>query len=107
MQGIAPAFCTLRGVISVKEEESGGSCDYYRVDVSFTFDGRDGYTAECGEIIEALQLNQYEANAFKEIWRMAAARQGKQKKGNTEVRGGEKIEWCGQMIKKRAEYYGS
>jgi len=89
------------------KENSGGSCGYYRLGVEFTYDGRSAYTVECGEIIDALDMNQYEANAFKEIWRMAAARQGKEKEGNSELRGGQKIEWCGKIIQKRAEHYGN
>mgnify|MGYP003965399167 FL=1 len=92
----------LPAILSSANEASGGSCNYYRKYVDFTFDGRPSYVAECGEIIDALEMNQYEGNAFKEIWRMAAARQGRRKAGNTTTRGGEKIKWCGQMIIERA-----
>lgn len=74
-------------------ENSGGSCDYYKIFVEHPYFSKKPYTAECGEIIEALELNVYEASAFKEIWRMATARQGKEKQGNSPLRGAEKMAW--------------
>lgn len=75
-------------------ENSGGSCSYYEVKVKFpTKENKEKYIAECNDIIHALDMNISEANIFKEIWRLAAARQGKQKKGNTTMRGWEKIKW--------------
>ena len=54
------------------------------------------YTAECNDIIEALQMNATEANIFKEIWRSSAAKAlGKKKAGNTDRRGAEKISFFG------------
>lgn len=37
------------------------------------------YTAECADIIEALGMTFNEGEAFKAIWRLAAARQGRVK----------------------------
>ena len=83
------------------KEDSGGSCDYYKVDIMnpTTPSNNEGehmddatYTAECNDIIEALDMTYAEANMFKEIWRTAAARTlGKQKAGHTTERGAEKI----------------
>jgi hypothetical protein len=82
-------------------EDSGGSCNYYQVDVMnpTTPSNNEGehmndatYTAECNDIIESLDMTYAEANMFKEIWRTAAARTlGKQKAGHTTQRGAEKI----------------
>jgi hypothetical protein len=82
-------------------EDSGGSCNYYQVDVMnpTTPENNRGehmddatYTAECNDIIESLKMTYAEANMFKEIWRTAAARTlGKQKAGHTTQRGAEKI----------------
>jgi len=77
----------------MSEIDSGGSCEYYRVNISHTVDDRPEYTAECAEITQALELEREEANMFKEIWRMARARQGVTKKGNTRIRGLQKIQW--------------
>jgi len=77
----------------MSELDSGGSCEYYRVNISHTVDDRPEYTAECAEITYALGLMHEEANIFKEIWRMATARQGITKKGNTRLRGLKKIQW--------------
>lgn len=76
-----------------KVEVSGGSCDYYRVEIKApTTETQDTYIAECNDVIEALNMTYAEANIFKEIWRTAAARElGKVKGGHTTQRGAEKI----------------
>lgn len=56
---------------------------YYRVKVDAPMSEEvPAYTAECGDIIEALGMTFNEGEAFKAIWRMAAARQGRGKPGN-------------------------
>ena len=56
-------------------EYTGKSVSYYRVKVdSPTSFGLPPYIAECNDIIEALQMNYAEGNAFKAIWRSCAAR---------------------------------
>lgn len=78
-------------------EDSGGSCDYYKVHITNPTSEQDiprgvVYIAECNDIIEALKMTYAEANMFKEIWRSAAARTlGKLKAGHSEARGSEKI----------------
>jgi hypothetical protein len=63
-------------------EYTGGSVSYYKAAINNpTEPGRAPYVAECNDIIEALGMNFAEGNAFKAIWRKAAARQGKRKKG--------------------------
>lgn len=80
--------------MSTKPEDSGGSCDYYKVLIENPTTAEAQYTAECNDVIEALGMTYAEANMFKEIWRSAAARTlGKLKAGHNEVRGAEKIEF--------------
>lgn len=56
---------------------------YYRVAVSAPIAAElPPYTAECSDIIEALNMTFNEGEAFKAIWRLAAARQGRGKPGN-------------------------
>jgi len=57
------------------EEYTGGKVSYYEVPIEHpTREGRDPYTAECNDIIEALEMNFAEGEAFKALWRRAAAR---------------------------------
>ena len=73
-------------------ENSGGLVNYYLVQVDHPQrEGQAPYQAECEDIIDALGMTFDEGNIFKEVWRQAAARQGKVKAGNTEVRGAQKI----------------
>lgn len=77
-----------------KPEDSGGSCNYYKVLIENPTTAEEPYTSECNDVIEALDMTYAEANMFKEIWRSAAARTlGKLKAGHNEVRGAEKIEF--------------
>lgn len=53
---------------------------YYRVTVAEPIaPDVPAYTAECADIIEALGMTFNEGEAFKAIWRLAAARQGRVK----------------------------
>ena len=66
----------------VKAEYTGGSVDYYKVDVKNPTTASEPYMAECNDIIEALGTNYAEGNAFKALWRRAAHRTlGKKKAG--------------------------
>lgn len=84
----------------MKAENSGGSVDYYQVHIeSPTTAGRDPYTAECNDIIEALGMTFAEANVFKALWRSAAARTlGKLKANNDAVRDAEKCVFFSQRV---------
>ncbi len=56
-------------------EYTGGSVDYYKVRIENpTEPYRCPYDAECNDIIEALGMTFAEGNAFKALWRRAAAR---------------------------------
>jgi hypothetical protein len=90
--GVCGACVVAKDLISRKPENSGGSCDYYKVPITKPTTGRKKYVAECNDVIEALDMTYAEANMFKEIWRSAAARTlGKLKAGHNEVRGAEKV----------------
>ena len=81
-------------------EYTGGSVSYYTVSVkSPTTAGREPYQAECNDIIEALEMNYAEGNAFKALWRRAAARQGLAKRGYTDgLYDAEKVEFFGARL---------
>jgi hypothetical protein len=81
-------------------EYTGGSVNYYRVSVSSpTTEDAAPYTAECNDIIEALQMNYAEGNAFKALWRMCAARLGLSKKGYTDgLYDSEKVAFFGNRL---------
>lgn len=65
-----------------KKSLTGGSSDYYKVKVEKpTSEGVEPYTAECNDIIEALELNFAEGNILKALWRRANARKGNGKEG--------------------------
>ena len=80
------------------EEHTGGSSSYYRVSVAHPTTLPEPYEAECNDIIEALDMTFAEGNTFKANWRIAAARQGKRKKGNDAVYDAEKICFFGPRI---------
>lgn len=98
--------CDVRGntiqVLAAKPEgeKSGGSVDYYQVRIENpTTKGRDKYTAECNDIIEALGMNYAEGNAFKAIWRSCAERTlGKKKAGGNAVYDAEKMVFFSQRV---------
>lgn len=82
------------------EEYTGGSSSYYTVHVKNpTTEGRPAYDAECNDIIEALGMNYAEGNAFKGLWRRAAARKGLRKKGyDNGLYDAEKVEFFGKRL---------
>jgi len=73
-------------------ESSGGSCNYYKAEV-YSLELDKTQEVECKDVMHALKLNHAEINIFKEIWRGAAARQGKAKAGSTPLRGAQKIKY--------------
>lgn len=63
-------------------EYTGGKTSYYEVAIKLpTREGRAPYVAECNDIIEALNMTFAEGEAFKAVWRRAAARLGRRKAG--------------------------
>lgn len=78
---------------STPEEHTGGSSSYYDIEVG-------GSTVRCLDIIEALDMSFNEGNIFKAVWRIAAAKQGKTKKGNNMFYDSEKICFFGERLMK-------
>ncbi len=62
-------------------EYNGGAVSYYTVHVSSPKTIAGPYDAECSDIIESLNMTFAEGEAFKALWRKAAARLGKRKEG--------------------------
>lgn len=86
--------------MSQGKEYTGGSVSYYSIDVNDPInENSDPYTAECQDIIEALKLDFQEGNVLKAIWRRAAARLGRSKKGYDDgLYDAEKIVFYGQRL---------
>ena len=77
-------------------ESSGGDVNYYLVNV-ISPKRLKAYTAECEDIIEALDMSFSEGCAFKAIWRKAAARTlGKEKAGDSAYRNAQKVRYYGE-----------
>lgn len=87
------------------KEYTGGSVSYYSVNITKpTTEGREPYIAECNDIIEALKMNYAEGNAFKAIWRLCAARNGKSKEGYKDsVYDAEKVVFFGSRMLEQAK----
>lgn len=78
---------------------TGGSSDYYEVEVKKpTKKYRCSYTAECNDIIEALNLNFAEGNIMKALWRRAKARMGGGKVGTTSLYDAEKCQFFSERL---------
>lgn len=79
------------------EEFTGSAVNYYKVKIDNpTSSDVAPYVAECNDIIEALDMNFAEGEAFKAIWRSAAARTlGKKKKANDSKYNAEKVVFYG------------
>lgn len=72
---------------------------YYRVAVSDPMaPDLQPYVAECADIIEALDMTFNEGEAFKALWRLAAARQGRGKPGNKPQYDADKAAHYGQRV---------
>jgi hypothetical protein len=94
MKTVDGVFKTEDIVISKPAEHTGNSVSYYDVTISqwTNPDHQEDHpvTVSCNDIIEALGMNYAQANVFKAQWRIAAAKQGKLKKGNNTVYDAEK-----------------
>ena len=73
------------------EEHTGGSSSYYDLKLGST-------TIKCLDIIEGLDMSYNEGNILKAVWRIAAAKQGKKKKGNNMYYDSEKIVFFGERL---------
>lgn len=73
-------------------ESSGLDVSYYLCPVTNPNQADAPYTAECGDIIEALNMTFNEATVLKSVWRKAAERTlGLKKAGNEARRDAEKM----------------
>lgn len=93
---VTPADFT--GIVKEDLEYTGGSSSYYKVDVTNPTTSDAPYQAECNDVIEALGLTFTEGNIFKAIWRIAADRNGKKKKGNNSVYDAEKVVFFAERL---------
>ncbi|MDH1556854.1 hypothetical protein N5E86_20605 [Stutzerimonas stutzeri] len=101
-----PNVCIPRPISTTEPAEAlnyeytGSSVSYYSAEVrNPTTPGREPYTAECNDIIEALDMNFAEGNAFKALWRRAAARQGRSKRHYTDgLYDAEKVVFFGERL---------
>ena len=83
---------------------TGGSVSYYRVHVANPTKIEKPYDAECNDIIEALNMNYAEGNAFKAIWRKCAAELGQAKQGYLDgLYDSEKVEFFGARMVAQAK----
>ena len=83
-------------------EHTGKSVSYYDVVITRWTNPKHQHekpvTIACNDIIEALNMNYACANAFKAIWRICAAKQGKLKKGNNAVYDAEKAVFFAERV---------
>ena len=89
----------------MSDEYTGASVSYYLVRVQQPLAaGAPAYTAECQDIIEALGMDFCEGNAFKALWRRAAARNlGKAKRGyDNGLYDAQKVEFYGARLVARS-----
>lgn len=77
--------------VETVEEDTGTDANYYQAKINNPNRADEPYIAECSDIIEALDMNFNEGEAFKAIWRMAAERKGMKKAGNSALRDATKI----------------
>lgn len=82
-------------------ENSGHHVNYYLAQVDAPTKGGMPYRAECMDVIDALDMTFAEGEAFKAIWRCAAARLGMQKAGNEAVRDAQKVIFYGERMLSR------
>lgn len=83
---------------------TGGKSDYYLVHVNVPARATSQpYTAECLDLIEALGMTFNEGEAFKALWRGAAARKGNGKPGATALYDAEKVAFYGGRMVAQAK----
>lgn len=96
-RGLRPTPIDFHGDMG-KAEFTGLSVDYYKLHIAHPIHYLTPYNCECGDIIEALNMDFNEGEAFKAIWRKAAARLNMQKQGQTAQYDAEKIKYFGARI---------
>jgi hypothetical protein len=81
-----------------KVKLTGGSSDYYKVQVAKPTSSNQPYIAEANDIIEGLGMTFAEGNILKAIWRIAKERQGQGKPGTSAEYDAEKVIFFAQRI---------
>ena len=76
---------------------TGGSSSHYVLDVTKPFEGQP-YRTQCLDIITSLNMTFAEGEAFKALWRKAAARLGNGKPGNSALYDAEKVKFYGETL---------
>ena len=76
---------------------------YYRTFVPHPQSGDPPYFVECTDIIDALDLDFFEGELFKALWRKAQFKKGKGKPGNSELYEAEKIAFYGPKVYQRTK----
>lgn len=96
----ANAYLAHGSLPKTTQEYTGKSVSYYSVHIEDPISKGLGYTAECGDIIEALGMDFNEGNAFKAIWRKCAARTlDLKKQGYTDgLYDSEKVSYFGERM---------
>ena len=86
--------------ITEADEYTGSSVSYYKLKVDNPTTIEYPYEVECNDIIEALDMNYAEGNAFKGLWRRCAARKfGLKKKGyDNGLYDAEKVVFFGERL---------
>lgn len=82
--------------------DSGKNASYYDIDVS-SLSGKDvgmSYSVSCIDVICGLQMTFAEGEAFKAIWRKAAARMGNAKVDHNPLYDAEKVVYYGTVMEK-------
>lgn len=97
--GDATPYKLWESAVMAQPENSGAHAAYYELTIQRPKSGGAAYKAECQDIIEALKMDFNEGNAFKALWRRAAARLGNVKKGNEDpLYDAQKIKFYGTRI---------
>lgn len=83
-----------------RQQNSGRDGRYYDVIVTTPLKGSQHYTASCIDVICALRMTFEEGEAFKAIWRKAAARLGLGKADHAPLYDAEKAAFYGGVMEK-------
>ena len=93
--------------VTIKASDlTGGSSNYYKLHIEHPMGDKEPFDVECNEIIEALNMNFAEGNAFKALWRRAAARLGNGKPGTSSLYDAEKVEFFGARLVEQSKNGG-
>lgn len=93
-------------LITKADTLTGGSSNYYKLHIEHPMGDKEPFDVECNEIIEALNMNFAEGNAFKALWRRAAARLGNGKPGTSSLYDAEKVEFFGARLVEQSKNGG-